>query len=138
MLEMGCLLSFDLTPHYAQVAIFDPAVAESYPEWSAGSEPIATGTYGIAVATQTDRQSDKSTLSTVRLEVWDSIPDRKASQIYSGSIVVTDHGLVAGNVTGNSLHEIKLSRGAHEIAVFVDPVDQPEYVCFVLGDRLSN
>jgi hypothetical protein len=135
---MGCLLSLDLIPHYAQVAIFDPAISDSYPDWPTGTEPIAVGTHGIAVATRPDWSSDNLDLSAVRLEVWDTIPDRKACEIFSGSISATSLGLVAGNMTGNSLHSIKLLPGTYEIAVLVDPVAEPEFVCFLLGNILSS
>ena len=49
---------FVTKPYYAQVAVFDPSVPDSYPDWGDGLAEFVTARHGAAVATRADDVGD--------------------------------------------------------------------------------
>src|SRR4051812_46011116 len=113
---------------YAQIALFDPTVDGSYPDWGSGEVEAVNAESGIAVGTRPDR------LGPVGIEVWigSGSESRALRRVLNGTItVVGSAGLVVGSVTGNDLHRVAIPPGRYSVQVFVrgapDEVDRVSF-----------
>ena len=80
---MTQLLGTMIRPYYAQVALFDPTVDGSYPDWGTGEQEVVSGESGVAVETRPDNHG------LVALEVWiDELPANHLRQILETSLRV--------------------------------------------------
>jgi hypothetical protein len=123
------LLDFETRPYHAQVALLDPAVPDSYPQWETGEEEAVFGPSGVVVATQSDDSGQ------VRIQVWSGSfePDGTWRPVGSGAITVSTGRLEAGSVTGADLREFAVVPGVHRVSAFVhDGNTGPDAVPFAL------
>jgi hypothetical protein len=114
---MAKVLSMETRPYYAQVALFDPTVKGSYPDWGKGEDEAVISRSGIAVETRPDH------LGPVAIEVWTGAIDdsRDRRLVLEGEVTVQgDRGVVVGSVTGNDLHDVALPAGAHLVRVYAN------------------
>jgi hypothetical protein len=127
---VGELLAIETVPYYAQVAIFDPSVDGSYPDWGEGEDEAVSSGSGVAVSTQPDH------LGKVRLEVNTGDPGGDLRNVLDTTLTVsTDDGLVAGSVTGNDLHPVAVPAGEHRVSVLVNgPPDEVSRVVIAFPD----
>ena len=127
---MGQLLAHETIPYYAQVAILDPGVEGSYPDWGDGDAEAVSSGSGVAVATRPDH------LGKVRLEVITGDPAGELRNVLETTLSVsTGSGLLAGSVTGSDLHPVAIPSGRHRVRVYVDrPRGEVSRVVFAFPD----
>lgn len=114
---MPKILSRETRPYYAQVALFDPTVKSSYPDWGDGAAEVVFGPNGVAVETRPDH------LGPVAIEVWtDSFEGAESLRaVGTGHITVAgNQGVLVGSVTGNDLHVAPVPAGKHRIVVLAN------------------
>ena len=131
---MSLVLGFETYPYYAQVALFDQALPNAYPQWATGTEEAVFATSGIVVATQPDDFGE------VRIEVWHGqySPNGSLRLIGSGAVRVSNDRLVVGSVTGNDLREVQLGAGVYRVSVYVrDAEHGPETVVFSVQSEMD-
>jgi len=122
-------LEFETPPYYGQVALFDPAVADAYPQWSTGDEEAVVGSHGVVVATRSDEEGP------VSIELWIGpyTADETLRLIADGALLASKGQLVVGSVVGNDLREVSLD-GVQHLSVFVhDTSAGPDKVVFALS-----
>ena len=128
---MVCVLDVQTRPYYGQVALFDPTVEGSYPDWDSGELEAVGGESGLAVATRADH------LGFASIEVWlgrDS-EDRGFRAVLESTIAVAGNGVLVGSVTGNDLHLVAIPPGRHRVQVLVSgPRDGVDRVSFEFTD----
>lgn len=56
---MPKITNIEVQPYYAQVALFDPHVEDSYPDWGTGEEEVVSSGRGIAVETRPDHKGSR-------------------------------------------------------------------------------
>jgi len=114
---MPRVLSKETRPYYAQIALFDPTVKGSYPDWGDGAAEVMFGANGVAVETRPDH------LGPVAIEVWTGNVEDGGSlrQVGTGEITVEgDRGVLVGSVTGNDLHVAPVPPGKHRVIVLAN------------------
>jgi hypothetical protein len=127
---VGQLLDSEIVPYYAQVALVDPKVEGSYPDWGDGEDEAVSSGSGVAVGTQPDH------VGKVRVEVITGDPEQDLRNVLETTLSVsTDSGLVAGSVTGSDLHPVAVPTGRHRVSVYVEgPPDEVSRVVFAFPD----
>jgi hypothetical protein len=130
------VLSMETRPYYAQVALFDPTVTDSYPDWGMGHEEAVASRNGIAVETRPDH------LGPVAIEVWTGTFDGTRLQrlVLEGDMTVLgNRGVVVGSVTGNDLRHVAIPAGVHRVFVYANrergDVDGVYFVVDPVGDQ---
>jgi hypothetical protein len=127
---VGLLLDREFVPHHAQIAMIDPDVEGSYPDWGDGDEEAVSSGSGVVVATQPDH------VGKVRVEVITGDPAEDLRNVLDTTLSVSsDRGLVAGSVTGSDLHPVPIGTGEHRVSVYVEgPPDEVSRVVFAFPD----
>src|SRR5436190_9398575 len=110
------VLNMQTRPYYAQVALFDPTVQGSYPDWGSGEEEAIGARNGVAVATRPDY------VGLVSIEVWigSASQGRDLRPVLEANVtVVGSDGVLVGSVTGNDLRPVAIRPGSHRLQVLV-------------------
>jgi hypothetical protein len=125
---MATLASILVVPYHAQVALLDGGW-QSYPKWEDGTEDVAIGDHGIAVATRAD-----DGISPVRIDVLVGPSPGHMRLIHGGTLTVGAKGIVVGNWEDKEV-PVALPAGVWRVDVCVD-VECPDligHVVFVLN-----
>jgi hypothetical protein len=111
---MTLLVELTVFTAYRQVAIFDAAARESYPEWDAESTTCAIGPHGVAVALAGNNED-------VPVEVHEAYESADVPRC-TATIVVGSSGLTVGNVVGDTLAAVQWPAGRALVQVYVDEI----------------